>query len=98
MKISEFINECEDLVANEQWIASSFSGRSLPENTRPELGDGQNHVWLQGVPTIGTNEEVVKRVLQWTNWNPHIISVRELCEAYMGRSYTDRDLQMEWIR
>lgn len=97
MKISEFINECKELLLNEQWKASSFSGRSVPENTRPELGRGQYFAWQQGIPTVGTNEDVVKLVLGWTDWNPHIISVRELCDAYMGRPYEDRDIQMSWI-
>lgn len=83
--------------ANEQWKSSSFSGRSIPENTQPELGRGQNNVWLQGVPYIGTNEKIVKHVLGWTDWNPHIISISELCDAYMGRPYEDRELAMKWL-
>lgn len=96
MKISEFINECHELNLNQQWKASSFSGRSVPENTRPELGQGQNHVWQQGKSAFVTNEDIVGRVLSWTNWNPHIISVRELCDAYIGRPYEDRELPMQW--
>jgi hypothetical protein len=95
MKISEFVSECQEFLANEQWRASSFYGRSLPENTDPEVGKSQSHAWQQGLPAIGTNEDVVKYVLQWTNWTPDIISVKDLCDAYMGR-YEDREIQMEW--
>lgn len=97
MKISEFVNECQEFIANRQWIRSSFFGRSVPENTRVEPGFHQNMVWLQGAQTtFETNEDVVNEVLGWTNWNPHIISKKELVDAYMGR-YEDREVNMKWL-
>jgi hypothetical protein len=97
MKISEFVNECHEYLANEQWMSSSFCGRSFPENTRPELGGGQSMVWLQGQPCDLSNEDVVATVLAWTDWNPNVISRKELLNAYMGFDYDDRELEMEWL-
>ena len=97
MKISEFLKECHEYVANEQFVNSNFAGRSVPENTRPELGIGQSHVWQQGLPYIATNEEVVRMVASWTTGHQRV-STQELIAAYSGRSYEDVETGLRWTK
>ena len=95
MLVSEFINECHECFANIQYVNSSWRYRILPESSE-NLYPG-NMVYLQGVPTTTSPEEVVRTVLSWTDGDDRAVSVRELCNIYCGASYEDRELPIDWL-
>jgi len=94
MNTQEFINECNEFLSNIEWKNSSFNGRSLPENTYTELGDGQNRVWQQGIETNLSNTGVVRSVLNWTDWDGSDAVLQMALEAYNHGG--DYNLPFEW--